>query len=178
MMSHGPPGRRRRYVADDDVLTVADLRGRREAQASVNHETYKLLLRQVQDRIRARAAADARDMAWQVPPLVPGRPVYRGSHAARYVSEKLRRGGFGVLVAEPVPGAHVLYVTWDPTPPRASRGRSSRRPSDRSSRGPGDRSSHGPGDRSSRGPGDRAGLPISVAEAGRRVDVLRARLAL
>lgn len=95
------------------MLTVADLHREREARARVNHETYKQLHAQVQDRIRARAANKAVSLTWQVPPFVPGRPVYTVSHAARYVSDKLRRGGFDVTVIAPQPDVHVLIIAWD-----------------------------------------------------------------
>lgn len=98
------------------MLTVAELQRQRQARASVNHETYKQLWRQAQDRIRARADNRATDLVWQVPPLVPGRPVYVASHAARYVSDKLRRGGFEVTVAAPQPDVQVLYINWKPKP--------------------------------------------------------------
>lgn len=100
------------------MLTVADLQRQRQDRAQVNHETYKQLWRQAQDRIRARADNKATDLVWQVPPLVPGRPVYAPSHAARYVSDKLRRGGFQVTVAAPQPDVQVLYINWKPPPPR------------------------------------------------------------
>lgn len=98
------------------MLTVADLHRQRQARAQVNHETYKQLWRQVQDRIRSRADNRATDLVWQVPPLVPGRPLYAPSHAARYVSEKLRHGGFEVTVAAPQPDIHVLYIDWKRRP--------------------------------------------------------------
>jgi hypothetical protein len=101
-------------------LTVADLHRDREARAAVNHETYKRLWEGVQDRIRARAENKGTDLTWQVPPFVPGRPVYAVSHAARYVADKLRRGGFVVSVAAPQPDVHVLFVSWPAAarPPR------------------------------------------------------------
>jgi hypothetical protein len=94
------------------MLTVAELHRDREAKARVNHETYKQLLAQVQGRIRARAGNRGTQLVWQVPPLVPGRPVYRPAHAARYVSEKLRRGGFEVVGVAPQPEVQVLYISW------------------------------------------------------------------
>ena len=98
------------------MLTVAELHRQRQARAQVNHETYKQLWRQAQDRIRARADNKATDLVWQVPPLVPGRPVYAASHAARYVSDKLRRGGFEVTITSPQPDVQVLYIDWKPKP--------------------------------------------------------------
>lgn len=97
------------------MLTVQDLQDQRHAKARVNHETYKQLLRQVQNRVRARAENKFADLVWPVPPFVPGRPVYAPSHAARYVSEKLRRGGFEVSVASSE-DVHVLYVSWSLQP--------------------------------------------------------------
>ncbi len=112
------------------MLTVHELRRQREARASVNHETYKQLLGQVQGRIRARADNKQQDLVWQVPPLVPGRPLYTVSHAARYVSEKLRRGGFEVAVLAPQADVCVLCISWatprgekparPPPPPRTT----------------------------------------------------------
>lgn len=103
------------------MLTVADLQRDRQAKALVNHETYKQLLHQVQRLVRARADNRGTDLLWPVPPLVPGRPVYTVSHAARYVADKLRRGGFQVLEAAPQPGVHVLYITWSVAPPKETK---------------------------------------------------------
>lgn len=100
------------------MLTVADLHLQREARARVNHETYKTLWEQVQDCIRTRADNKASDLVWQVPPLVPGRPVFSASHAARYVADKLRHGGFEVSVAAPQPDVQVLYISWKRAPQR------------------------------------------------------------
>lgn len=148
------------------TLTVADLQSQREARARVNHETYKQLLAQVQDRIRMRANNDFRDLLWQVPPLVPGRPVFTASHAARYISEKLRRGGFDVTVAAPGDDLFVLYITWQPAPPPRSGAGKQRR-------------DHGDARRNdTRGNTRSRELPISVAEATHRLEKLKARLKL
>lgn len=100
------------------MVTVAELHADREARAQVNHETYKQLWGLVQDRIRARAEMSATSLMWQVPPFVPGRPVYTVSHAARYVADKLRRGGFDVTVAAPQRDVVVLFVSWTPSAPK------------------------------------------------------------
>lgn len=100
------------------MLTVAELHRQKEARASVNHETYKQLLRVAQGHIRARAQNRGTSLAWQVPPLVPGRPVFTVAHAARYVSEKLRRGGFEVTVEAPHADVHFLHIDWKQAPPR------------------------------------------------------------
>jgi hypothetical protein len=151
-------------------LTVADLQRDREARARVNHETYKQLLRQVQDRIRARSQNKATAIAWQVPPFVPGRPVYTVSHASRYVSEKLRRGGFEVSVAAPQADVHMLFVSW-----------SARAPSPRKATRPVHLVGHG--ERRPRAERHRAnppaGPPISSMDnASRALDKLKARLRL
>lgn len=100
------------------MLTVAELHRQKEARARVNHETYKQLLRVVQGHIRARAQNKGTDLTWQVPPLVPGRPVFTVAHAARYVSEKLRRGGFEVSVQAPHADVHFLHIDWKQAPRR------------------------------------------------------------
>lgn len=149
------------------MLTVAELRGQREARAAVNHETYKQLFEQVQQRIRARAANDLSELLWQVPPLVPGRPVYAPLHAARYVTDKLRRGGFEVRRASPASDVHVLYVTWRTRGGADAADRRHRRPA--ASRG----ASHpSPGGSAARQ------TPISVAEASQRLERLKAHLRL
>jgi hypothetical protein len=78
------------------MLTVGDVQAVRLDRARTNHETYKIVLQRVYDRIRHRTSLNGTDLTYAVPPFVPGRPVYDPSHAARYVTEKLRRGGFAV----------------------------------------------------------------------------------
>lgn len=176
--------RRRRTpgkVPPGGLLTVHDLQTQRQARALVNHETYKGLLAQAQDRIRARALNDCKDLLWQVPPLVPGRPLYKTSHAARYVAEKLRVGGFSVEVASSK-DVHVLYVSWNQTtePRRSPRGSSrSRRPRHN---GVGVEGGGGGGGGVKGGGGGRAGggggHHVTVEEATRRLDRLKATLGL
>lgn len=107
------------------MVTVEELQRDREAKARVNHETYKQLLAQVHARLKARSDNKFRDLVWVVPPLVPGRPVYNPWHAARYVSDKLRLGGFDVEVASG-DGVHVLYIEWSPVPKKPGPSTSSR----------------------------------------------------
>ena len=90
------------------MLTVDELQRQREARARVNHETYKGLFNQVSDRVRSRAQNRGTSLVWTVPPFVMGRPLYNPSHAARYVAEKLRRGGFAV---EEIDGP-ALCISW------------------------------------------------------------------
>jgi hypothetical protein len=170
-------GSSRRVPGD---LTVADLHAQRELRASVNHETYKQLLKQVQDRIRLRAGNDFRDLVWQVPPFVPGRPVFTASHAARYVSEKLRRGGFEVTVAAPSPDVQVLYITWR-RPAAARPARDHRRRQQQQQQRSAAAEHHRqppPPPPDGEAPVVQAALPASVAEATRRLERLKARLRL
>jgi hypothetical protein len=90
------------------MLTVGDVQAVRLERARTNHETYKLVLQRVYDRIRHRSSLNATDLAYAIPPFVPGRPVYDQSHAARYVTEKLQRGGFRVATDD----AGALVVDW------------------------------------------------------------------
>lgn len=154
-----------RRVEPNRELHVRDLQVQREARGRVNHETYKQLLAQAQGRIRARAANGATDLLWQVPPLVPGRPVYTVFHAARYVSDKLRRGGFEVTVASPGSDVHALYVSWSPT---AARGTAWRQPSSAASASSSSRSSSEA----------RPSLAVSMSDATRSLEKLKARLRL
>lgn len=97
-------------------LTVDELQRQRAARARVNHETYKGLFNQVSDRVRSRADNKGTSLAWVVPPFVMGRPLYNPSHAARYVAEKLRRGGFRVEETE----GPTLRISWSFTPQKAA----------------------------------------------------------
>lgn len=90
------------------MLTVGDVQAVRLERARTNHETYKIVLQRVYDRIRHRTSLNGTDMTYAIPPFVPGRPVYDPSHAARYVTEKLQRGGFGVSTDD----AGSLVVDW------------------------------------------------------------------
>ena len=94
------------------MLTVDELDRHRADVHRVNHDTYKGLLSQVHDRIRARAANGVNELVWQVPPLVLGRPVFKVEHAARYVRDKLRIGGFAVHVIPMSSDVYLLYISW------------------------------------------------------------------
>ncbi len=96
------------------MLRVEDLHHSRRQRASVNHESYKILLHKVYDRIRHRATLDMSDIAYTVPPIIPGRPIYNPGHAARYITEKLKRGGFSVTQSTDANNSIVLAVSWPP----------------------------------------------------------------
>lgn len=92
---------------------VSDVQQIRVKRGRVNHETYRQLYASLHDRIKRRAAANGTNLTYQVPPFVIGRPVYTPSHAVRYVSDKLRRGGFGVTV---LADGMTLFIDWTPRP--------------------------------------------------------------
>lgn len=92
------------------MLRVEDLHHSRRQRASVNHESYKQLLHKLYARIRHRASMDFTEVTYTIPPLIPGRPIYSQAHAARYMTEKLQKGGFSVRQAD----ANVLAVSWPP----------------------------------------------------------------
>lgn len=98
------------------MLTVGDVQAVRLDRARTNHETYKIVLQRVYDRIRHRTSLNGTDLTYAVPPFVPGRPVYDPSHAARYVTEKLQRGGFAVTTDD----AGSLVVDWSLPATRAT----------------------------------------------------------
>lgn len=91
------------------MLTAAEARGIRVARASVNHDTYKSLAQMCSEKIKAASGMNATRVTWQVPPFVTGRPIYKLTHAVRYVTEKLQRRGFKVSHLTPT---GLLLVDW------------------------------------------------------------------
>lgn len=149
-------------------LTVHDLHSQREARAAVNHETYKMLLGQVYDRVRARAANRVTHMSYQVPPLVPGRPLFATSHAARYIADKLRLGGFEVEVSSLHPDVHIVHARWDARKPRGKPPRKPRRQSVTAQATA----------QAVQATQATASLPAAMAEASHRLNRLKAQLNL
>lgn len=78
------------------------------ATASLNHETYKHIWRQCVEHIKLRHSAGCGETLWMIPQHVLGRPPYTYLHAIRYVSDKLRAGGFGVSVL----AGGVIHIKW------------------------------------------------------------------
>lgn len=76
------------------MTTAGDAQRMRFEKASMNHATYKIILGQIQQKIRSHAMMRETSVTVRVPEYVPGRPVYRVHRAARYVTEKLRILGF------------------------------------------------------------------------------------
>jgi hypothetical protein len=80
------------------LLTVQDLQQTRIDRSSQNHETYKYLYGIVHRRIQRLFSANASSLTYRVPSFLPDRPRYDPRRAARYIRDKLRRGGFEVTV--------------------------------------------------------------------------------
>jgi hypothetical protein len=85
------------------MFTVGDIMKQRLKRASVNHETYKMLYTMCKKRIKhiSKIRYDVptgshyiTSCTWHMPNFIPGRPVYKPARAARYVLDKLQRGGF------------------------------------------------------------------------------------
>lgn len=110
------------------MLRVEDLHHSRRQRASVNHESYKILLHKVYDRIRHRASLNMSDIDYTVPPIVPGRPIYNQAHAARYITEKLERGGFSVTQRNDNNNSIVLAVSWPPPTAKPPAGKAKPKP--------------------------------------------------
>ena len=100
------------------MVTIADVAQWRREKASVNHETYKMLHGQVENRIKQMVETNVRatQVFYAIPAFVPGRPVYNPMHAKRYIAEKIRRAGF--LVVEHDYPQHALVIDWSSPPPK------------------------------------------------------------
>jgi hypothetical protein len=94
-------------------ISASEARELRVAKGAVNHESYKEIYGRVAARIRTAAARGDTSLAFTVPPLIPGRPLYDIEHAVRYNVDKLRRDGFTVQ-RDPETDA-TLHVDWKPT---------------------------------------------------------------
>lgn len=95
------------------LLTVSSLHEKRFEKARVNRETYRGILHGVYNRIQRRGTPWG-SFGVLVPAFVLGRPFYELSHACRYVTQKLRAGGFEVAEVDGSPGR--LTVSWAPPP--------------------------------------------------------------
>lgn len=68
----------------------------RHRKGHVNHETYKVILAQLEARIAKVASRGGTRFEFAVPPFTLGRPPYDVTHAVRYCRDKLRIAGFEV----------------------------------------------------------------------------------
>lgn len=90
------------------MLTVAHLAQPHIERSKRNHETYRGIYATCVENIKRKHGAGCTETVWEVPAFVPGRPLFAHSHAVRYVSDKLRFGGFQV---DPVAEA-TLKIDW------------------------------------------------------------------
>lgn len=94
------------------MVTAEEARRIRTTKGSVNHDTYKSIFLTIEKRIKQAAARGATSIQYRIPPLIPGRPMYKIKHAVRYNRDKLQLLGFEVLVED-----DVLTVDWKQKPP-------------------------------------------------------------
>ena len=94
-----------------ELLTVHHLQRTIIERAQRNHETYKDLYSIVHRRIERAFTADTSvtRLQYQVPAFKPDRPKYDPRRAARYIRDKLRRGGFDVRVGE---DGVTIHIDW------------------------------------------------------------------
>lgn len=80
------------------MLTVDSILRDRVRRARANHETYRTMYAAAATHVQRVSAAlpKCTETLVQVPAFVTGRPPFDHTHAIRYVSDKLRRGGFSV----------------------------------------------------------------------------------
>lgn len=105
------------------MLTVHELSKPNIERAHKNHETYKMLYGTCVQHIKRKHAAECTTTIYTVPEFVLGRPTYQHTHAVRYVSEKLRRGGFDVHTGE----NGILTIDWSKGVRKALKSPSQRR---------------------------------------------------
>lgn len=93
------------------MLTIDDLRHQRLQRATINHETYKMLYSMVSRKIveMQHVRPPVYTLTWAIPPMIPGRPLYKLERAARYIGDKLRRGKFECTER----GTGTLFIDWE-----------------------------------------------------------------
>jgi hypothetical protein len=90
------------------MLSVDDLCKPLLKRALINHETYKILYTECIQHIKRKHESGCTITLYHVPDFLLGRPIYTHAHAIRYITEKLRRGNFDVIV-----DGSVLHIDWD-----------------------------------------------------------------
>ena len=96
--------------------SASEMHALRLEKGRVNHATYKMVYGQIEERIRRHARMNATEVYTKVPCHVPGRPVYKVSHAARYVVEKLRIAGFEAEAHPAEDGNVFVWASWKTAP--------------------------------------------------------------
>lgn len=80
------------------MVTAGDAQRMRLDRANMNHQTYKFICGQIEQKIRSHAMMKETSVTAKIPEYVPGRPVFKVNRAARYVEDKLRILGFHVVM--------------------------------------------------------------------------------
>jgi hypothetical protein len=89
------------------LLTARDLAKPVVERSTQNRETYRLIYKSISDHIRRKHESGGTETVVDIPEFVLGRPTFKHSHAARYVTEKLQRGGLRVQGT-----GGILHVEW------------------------------------------------------------------
>lgn len=89
------------------MLSLNDIAVMRQKRSSINHASYKMILEQCMAVMR-EAAPFVDSVDYQLPPLVPGRPLFDVEHAMRYLIDKLEFHGYRVRRK----GDAVLHINW------------------------------------------------------------------
>lgn len=90
-------------------ISVADLASSNVKKSSHNHETYRMLYEQCISHIRTKHVAGYTETYWIVPEFVLGRGLFDVQHAIRYITEKLKLGGFEVDLVQ---NSTMLHISW------------------------------------------------------------------
>jgi hypothetical protein len=91
------------------TLTVGELTTKDRERAKQNHETYKMLYKQCTDHIKRQNDMGSTSTTYYVSEYVLGRPIFKRSHAMRYIAGKLEHGKFHVATD---PGTGYLWIDW------------------------------------------------------------------
>lgn len=91
------------------TLTVGELTTKDRERAKQNHETYKMLYKQCTDHIKRQNDMGSTSTTYYVSEYVLGRPIFKRSHAMRYIAGKLEHGKFHVTTD---PGTGYLWIDW------------------------------------------------------------------
>lgn len=154
------------------MLRARDLRLASKERSLVNRETYREILAELQKGIRMANDNGAKELSYRIPPFVPGRPLFQASRAAKYVRKKLTLAGFQVNVESPHPEVQTVTVRWNAAEKRRVVARGPVRPRRHAERSPVAKPPESPTKEPTKE------LPITVEEATRRLQMLKAHLDL
>ena len=94
------------------TLTAGEARDLAKKKCNENHETYKLVWKQLMKRVKERAEVAKTKgemmLEWCVPAFLFDRPYFKVARATRYVTDKMRHYGYEVREIAP----NTLLVDW------------------------------------------------------------------